>query len=58
MTQYKLTLFFTNLDNFMGTDEKASMTIDMSADDTRHAELLADRFQRVMEADHYVLKLV
>ena len=58
MTKYKLTLFFNNLDNFMGTDESASMTVDMAADDSRHAILLAERFQRVMEADHFVLKLV
>ena len=58
MIKYTLTLFFTNLDNFMDTDESASMTVSMAAGDSRHAELLADRFQRVMEADHYVLKLV
>jgi len=58
MTKYTLTLFFTNLDNFMDTDEGASMTVDVSADDSRHAILLAERFQRVMEADHFVLKLV
>lgn len=58
MIKYTLTLFFTNLDNFMDTDESASMTVDMAAGDSRHAILLAERFQRVMEADHFVLKLV
>jgi len=57
MTKYKLTLFFNNLDNFMGTDESASMTVDMAADDSRHAILLAERFQRVMEADSFVLSM-
>jgi acetolactate synthase regulatory subunit len=58
MTKYKLTLFFTNLDNFMGTDETASMTVDITADDSRHALLLAQRFQKVMDADHITLSLV
>lgn len=58
MIKYTLTLFFNNLDNFMDTHEVASMSVDVSADDSRHALLLAERFQRVMEADSFVLKLV
>ena len=54
---YKLKLLFTNLDNFMGTKETASMTVDISADDSRHALLLAQRFQKVMDADHLVLTI-
>jgi len=53
--KYTVTLHFTNLDNFMGTDEQASMTIAINADDERHANLLAQRLQKVMDADHYQL---
>ena len=49
----KATFFFTNLDNYMGTDEQASVTMDINADDRAHAIMLADHLQRVLQADHY-----
>lgn len=42
----------------MGTDEQATMTVDITADDDTHVNLLAKRLQKVMDADHYVLKMV
>ena len=49
----KVTFFFTNLDNYMGTDEKASVTMDIAADDRSHVIMLAEHLQRVLQADHY-----
>ena len=51
----KVTFFFTNLDNFMGTDEQASVTMDIAADDKPHMIMLAEHLQRVLHADHYKL---
>lgn len=51
----KLTLYFTNLDNFMGTDQSASVTMDIAADDDSHATLLAQHLQKMLQADYYVL---
>lgn len=55
MKAYKLELVFSNLDNFMGTDEEASMTMDIKADNYAHAVMLALRTQKVFEADYYTL---
>lgn len=52
----KVTLFFTNLDNFMGTRESASVTMDISADDEKHAILLAEHLRARLHADFYVLE--
>lgn len=49
----KVTFFFTNLDNYMDTDEQASVTMDISADDLAHATMLCEHLQRVLQADHY-----
>ena len=49
----KVTFFFTNLDNYMGTDEQASVTMDINADDLAHATMLCEHLQRVLQADHY-----
>lgn len=49
----KVIFFFTNLDNYMGTDEKASVTMDISADDRAHTVMLCEHLQRVLQADHY-----
>lgn len=49
----KVTFFFTNLDNYMGTDEKASVTMDITADDEPHMIMLAEHLQRVLQADNY-----
>jgi len=53
MKSYKVTLMFTNLDNFMGTVEQAAMEIDVKSDDLTHAYLLAQRLQKVYEADNF-----
>lgn len=56
MKEYKVNLFFTNLDNFMGTNEQASLSVEIKADDERHANLLAERIEKVYGADYYVLE--
>ena len=56
MRSYKVHLVFTNLDNFMGTNERAEMTVEIKSDDERHADLLAERLVTVYGADHYVLE--
>ena len=53
MKTYKVTLLFDNLDNFMGTDHQASMTVEIQSDDYSHAYLLAQRLTKVMEADRF-----
>lgn len=53
MKTFEVTLYFTNLDNFMGTDQKATMAISIKSDDFTHAHLLAQRLQKVMDADHF-----
>lgn len=56
MKFYQVELIFSNLDNFLGTVEQASMTVEIRADDLTHANLLAQRLQKVYDADHYNLK--
>jgi hypothetical protein len=56
MKQYKLEIFFTNLDNSLYTNEEASMTMDIKADDYAHAIMLALRTINVFDADHYNLE--
>ena len=53
MKGYKVTLLFDNLDNFMGTEDQASMTLDIKSDSYSHAMLLAQRFAKVMDADRF-----
>ena len=53
MTTYKVELMFTNLDNFMGTDDEASMTVEIKSDSYSHAMLLAQRLAKVMDADRF-----
>lgn len=55
MKQYKLEIFFTNLDNSLYTNEEASMTMDIKADNYAHAVMLALRTMRVFDADRYTL---
>ena len=55
MKSYKVTLHFTNLDNFMGTHDQASMTMEIQSDSYGHAMLLATRLQKVMDADYFEL---
>jgi len=52
----KLTLYFTNLDNYMGTDQSASVTMDIAADDDAHATMLAIHLQRMLQADYYTIE--
>ena len=53
MRKYKVTLLFTNLDNFMGTNFQAKLSYDIESDDYSHAVLLATRLAKVMDADHF-----
>jgi hypothetical protein len=54
MNPYKVEIFFTNIDNSLYTTEQASMTMDIKADNLAHAMLLAERIQKVFDADHYI----
>jgi hypothetical protein len=58
MKAYKLELVFGNLDNSLFTNESASVTMDIKADNEAHAYMLASRFKQVFDADHYVLEEV
>jgi hypothetical protein len=58
MKSYKLVLFFDNLDNFMGTDDQARVTMSVESDSYSHAYLLAQRFCKVLEADRFDLEEV
>ncbi len=58
MISYKLILMFDNLDNFMGTEDQASMTVEIKSDSYSHAQLLAKRFCKVLEADRFDLEEV
>jgi hypothetical protein len=58
MTAYKVELFFVNLDNSLYTNESASATMEITADNEAHACMLASRFKQVFDADYYVLKEV
>lgn len=53
MKKYKVTLLFTNLDNFLGTPFQAKLAYDIESDDYSHAYLLAQRLCKVMEADQF-----
>ena len=55
MTAYKVELFFGNLDNSLYTNESASATMEIKADNEAHASMLASRFRQVFDADYYVL---
>ena len=55
MTRYHVTLKFGNLDNSLYTDYQAAMQIEILSDDISHAHLLAQRWQKVMDADDYKL---
>ena len=56
MTQYKLTLYFDNLDNYMGTEDQARAQFTVEADSYSHAVLLAARFIKVFDADRWDLE--
>lgn len=52
----RVILYFTNLDNFMGTKESASVTMEIASDDDKHASLLAEHLRERLHADYYVLE--
>lgn len=52
----KATFYFTNLDNFMGTEEEGSVTMEIDADNERHLLLLANHLKKLLQADHYILE--
>ena len=58
MKQFKAEFFFTNIDNSLYTDERASVIIDLKADDMGTAGLLCEHLQRLYASDHYELKEV
>jgi hypothetical protein len=53
MTQYLLKLYFTNLDENLNTKHQAHVCFDIYADTLDHAELLAQRMEKVHGADKY-----
>jgi len=55
MKSYKVELFFTNLDNFMSTHDQAAMIVEIQSDSYGHAMLLAQRLQKVMDADYFTI---
>jgi hypothetical protein len=55
MRQYALKLYFTNLDENLNTKHQAAAVFDIWADTEDHAELLAQRMEKVHGADHYKL---
>jgi len=55
MKIYKITLFFGNLDNSLYTDYQATMTFEVQADHKSHAELLAQRLEKTLKADNYLI---
>lgn len=55
MSIYKITLYFTNLDNSLYTDTAATMFFEIKAGDTNHAHLLAKQLQKTFEADNYII---
>jgi hypothetical protein len=55
MKQYTLQLYFTNLDENLHTKHQAAAIIDIWSDTRDHAELLAQRMEKVYGADNYRL---
>jgi hypothetical protein len=53
MTQYLLKLTFINLDENLSTKHQAHICFDIWADTMDHAELLAQRMEKVHGADKY-----
>jgi len=53
MRKYKVTLLFSNLDNFLGTDSQAKLFYDIETDSYSHAVLLAQRLSDRLDADLY-----
>ena len=53
MKSYKVILLFDNLDNYMDTEDRASVSLDIKSDSYGHAYLLAERFSKLMDADRF-----
>lgn len=56
MKSYTLTLYFDNLDNFLGTEDQSRAHFTIEAGNYTHAVLLAVKFLNVFEADRYDLE--
>ena len=55
MKKYKVVLKFENLDNSLYTDFQAKVSFDIESDDYSHAYLVAQRLQKVLDADAFSL---
>ena len=55
MTSYKVTLYFTNLDNSLYTNAQASMVYEVQSDDYTHTYLMAERLKKTFDADEYTI---
>ena len=55
MKKYTVNLLFTNLDNSLFTDWQAAMSYEIETDHYSHAHLLAERLQKLMEADNFTI---
>ena len=53
MKQYLIKLYFTNLDENLNTKHQAHICFDVYSDTLDHAELLAQRMEKVHGADYY-----
>ena len=51
-------MFFTNLDNSLYTHEQAVWHTTIDADDYTHADLLAERFRKMLDGDHFIIEEV
>ena len=52
MKKFKITLYYSNLDDNLCTKDKACVTFDnVQADDLYHAYLLAERLEKKLGAD-------
>jgi hypothetical protein len=52
MKKFKITLYYSNLDDNLCTKDKASITFDnVEADDLYHAYLLAEKLEKKLGAD-------
>jgi hypothetical protein len=58
MTKYRVQMFFTNLDNSLYTHEQAVWHTTIDADDYTHADLLVERFRKMLDGDHFIIEEV
>ena len=48
---------FTDIDNSLYTSHRASVIMEIQAEDPKTAHLLAERLQRLLGADHYYMDI-